>query len=160
LATVTTDHRLADRDRPAAPHRRRSRAGIALGLGIFLFRAALGCRFQKHPFGFAVETLEQFHQVMGWHGQLDAIAAVVLSPAEVLKQAEVFAELLAKALGGGVVLVLLQRDPDVADAAEVIADQFVEAVAMVLGDRADGAGYGVLLSVGHRRAAASSRRST
>lgn|GEM_PF-4729499 len=65
--------------------------------------------------GFALEALERFHQVMGRHGQLDLLPAVLLGPAEVLQQAEVFAELQAEALGRDEVLVSLQRVPEVTD---------------------------------------------
>jgi hypothetical protein len=87
-----------------------------------------------------VVAFEQFRQVVWRHGQLELIADLLRLPADVVEQAEVFAELQAEALGGGEVLVLLQRDPDVADPAEVVADQLVEPCALLLVDRGRGHG--------------------
>jgi hypothetical protein len=68
------------------------------------------------------------------HGQLERLALVALGPADVLQEAEVFGELQAQALGLGEILGALQRDEEVLDAAEVIADQFVEPVTLVAVD--------------------------
>jgi hypothetical protein len=46
-------------------------------------------------------------------------------PTQVRQQAEVFAEFQAKTLGGGE-LALIERQADVAQAAEVGADQFID----------------------------------
>jgi hypothetical protein len=62
---------------------------------------------------------------VGRHRQLECLAVVLRLPADVSQQAEVFAELDAESLGRGEVSVLLQRDPDVADPAEVVADQLI-----------------------------------
>jgi hypothetical protein len=75
------------------------------------------------------------------HRQLEALALVLLAPADISQQAEVFGELQAQLLGFGEVLSSLQGDPEVLDAAEVVADQFVEPFALVAGDgRGDGHG--------------------
>ena len=79
---------------------------------------------------------------MGRHRQLERLAVVLRLPADVGQQAEVFAELDAEPLGRGEVPVLLQRDPDVADRAEVVADQLVETVALIAVDRGGDAGHG------------------
>jgi len=67
---------------------------------------------------------------------------VLRLPAEVGKQAEVFAELDPHSLGEHVLAVLLQGDPDVADPAQVIADQLIEAVSLLFVDGRRGAGHG------------------
>ena len=74
---------------------------------------------------------EQFHQAVHRHRQIERLALVVRVPADILQQAEVFGELQAQLLGLGEVSGPLQRDPEVLDAAEVIADQFVEPGALV-----------------------------
>jgi hypothetical protein len=56
----------------------------------------------------------------------------VLVPADVFQQAEVFGELQAQRLGLDKVLGPLQGDPEGLDAAEVVAGQFVEPVALVV----------------------------
>jgi len=53
---------------------------------------------------------------------------------------------------------LLQGDPDVADPAQVIADQLVEAVSLIFVDGRRGAGHGALLFGGTPKAAAMPRR--
>lgn len=111
-----------------------------VGGGVFLLRLALGDRFEQDSLGFAVEALEKFHQVVGRHREVEGVAVVLAAPADVLQQAEVFSELDAEAFGGGEVLGLLQGDPDVAHGAEVVADQLVEAVALVPVDLGGGAG--------------------
>jgi hypothetical protein len=88
---------------------------------------------------------EEFHQVVGRYGQVEGGSVIAAVPADVLQQAEVFAELDAEAFGGGEVLGLLQGDPEIAHGAEVIADQLVEAVSLVAVDLAGGAGHGALL---------------
>src|SRR6185295_1026538 len=117
-----------------------------VGGGVFLSRLALGDGFEQDALGFAVEALEEFHQVVRRHREVEGVAVVLAAPADVLQQAEVFAELDAEAFGGGEVLSLLQGDPEVAHGAEVVADQLVEAVSLVAVDRAGGAGHGALPS--------------
>jgi hypothetical protein len=55
----------------------------------------------KHLLGFVMEAFEQFGQVMDRHGQLEALAVLILAPADLLQQLEVFAELQAEPCGGG-----------------------------------------------------------
>jgi hypothetical protein len=83
--------------------------------GVVFACSALCARLDKNPLGFAMQALEQFHQIVDGHRQREGLATLAGCPADVLQQAEVFAELQAEPLGGGEVLVLLQRDPDVAD---------------------------------------------
>jgi hypothetical protein len=54
---------------------------------------ALRARLDENPLGFAMQALEQFHQVVHGHRQREGLAALAGRPADVLKQAEVFAEL-------------------------------------------------------------------
>jgi len=89
----------------------------------------------EHLLGFAMEALDQFHQVVDRHRQIEALAALLPGPADVRQQAEVFAELVGELLGLGVVLGLLQRVPKVAYGAEVVADELVEPVALLAVDR-------------------------
>lgn len=100
--------------------------------------------------GFLAQAPHQFGQILVGHRQLDAVAVVVLGPAEVLEEAEVFAELDAEAFGGGVVLLALHRYEDVAEGGEVVAHLVVERVAFLAGDLDRLSGHGAFLSVGHR----------
>lgn len=59
---------------------------------------------------------------MGLHRRVDRFAFVLRLPADVGKQAEVFAELDPHSLGQLVLAVLLQGDPDVADLIQVVAE--------------------------------------
>jgi len=77
---------------------------------------------------------------VGRHRQLEALAIVVSGPADVGQQAEVFAVLDAEALGRCEVPAPAEGDPKILDAVEVMADQFVEAVALVAADRRGDAG--------------------
>ena len=79
---------------------------------------------------------------MSGHGQLERLALVALGPTDVLQEPEVFGELHPQLLGPGEVLGALQRDEEVLDAAEVIADQFVKPFALVAVDGRNGAGHG------------------
>ncbi len=58
------------------------------------------------------------------------------------RQAEVPAELEAKALGCGEVPTSPKRGPEVVDAVEVVADQLVDAGALIAVDRDRGVGHG------------------
>jgi hypothetical protein len=58
-----------------------------------------------------------------------------------VQEPEVFGELQAQSLRLGEVLGALQRDKEVLDAAEVVADQFVEPFALLAVDGRDGAGH-------------------
>jgi hypothetical protein len=81
-----------------------------------------------------LKALEQFHQVVKLHRQLELGAGVVLGPADLHQQAEVVGELQAELFGFGVVLLALQRVPEVAYGADVIAEQFVEPAALLAVD--------------------------
>jgi hypothetical protein len=63
---------------------------------------------------------------------------LVLAPAKILHQAEVFDELKAEPLGLPEILLVLQRVEEVAYRPKVIADQFVEPVALLVVDRGGG----------------------
>jgi hypothetical protein len=65
-----------------------------------------------------------------------------LAPADVLQQPEVFGELQPQLLGADEVLGPLQSDPEVLDAGEVVADQFVEPFALVAIDGRGDGGHG------------------
>lgn len=112
-----------------------SRGVLAAGL-------SLGALLDQHRHGFRVQALEQFHQVVGGHGQLERLALVALGPADVPQEAEVFGELQAQALGLGEVLGALQRYEEVLDAAEVVADQLIEPFALLAVNGRHGAGHG------------------
>jgi hypothetical protein len=75
------------------------------------------------------------------HGQIEHLALVALGPADVLQEPEVFAELQTQSLGLGEVLGPLQRYEEVLEAAEVIADQLIEPLALVAVDGRDGVGH-------------------
>jgi hypothetical protein len=64
-----------------------------------------------------MQARQQFHQVACRHGQVERLALVFLSPADVMQEAEVFGELDRQLLGLGEVLGALQRDEEVLDAA-------------------------------------------
>jgi hypothetical protein len=96
-----------------------------LGRPIVLPSLSLGALPMKHLLGFVMEAFESFHQVVDRHGQLEALAALILAPADVLQQLEVFAELQAEPCHGGELLVPLQRVEEVAYGAKVVADQLV-----------------------------------
>jgi hypothetical protein len=102
--------------------------------GVFAARLSLGARLNEDIHRFALQALEQFHQVVLRHGQVERLALVLLAPTDVLQQPEVFGELLAKALGGGAVLGPLHRDPEILDEGEVIANHLIEPVALVAVD--------------------------
>lgn len=77
---------------------------------------------------------QQFDQIVRWDRQGDVRWAVLWLPADVFEQAEVFAELDPQPLSLGEVL-LLDRDPEVADPAEVVKDELVERVSAPPVDR-------------------------
>lgn len=72
---------------------------------------------------FVLQAPQRFDQVVRRHRQLEALAPLVLAPADVLQQFEVFVELEAKLGSLGEVLVALQRVEEVAHGAEVVAGQ-------------------------------------
>lgn len=76
------------------------------------------------------------------HRQLDALARIALAPAKILKKAEIFGELDAKPLRFHEVFVALQGIEEIAYGAKVIADQFVQPLALVAGNGDRGGGHG------------------
>jgi hypothetical protein len=89
-----------------------------------------------------VQAPKHFHQVVSGHRQLDALAPVVLAPAEVLEKPKVFGELRTEPLGFDKVLLALEEVEQIAYGAEVVADQLVEPLALVAVDRDRGLGHG------------------
>src|SRR6187549_571573 len=86
-----------------------------------------------------MQARQQFQQVGTRHRQVERLALVLRPPADVLQEAEVFGELHRQLLGLGEVFGALQGDKEVLDAAEVVADQFVEPFSLV---PVDGRGRG------------------
>jgi hypothetical protein len=112
-----------------------ARPEALIGRFVFLTRLALAGRFVQQLLGFVVQPLQGFRQVVRRDRQLELGAVFVGPPADGGQQAEIFAELDAEPLGGGVIPAASECDPEVLDAVEVVADQLVDAVALGLGDR-------------------------
>jgi alpha-ketoglutarate-dependent taurine dioxygenase len=96
-----------------------------VGLGVPSPRLSLIAVFDQDLGRFVPQAPEELSQLVRRHGQHVGLTRLVLAPADVLQEPEVFGELLSHSLDGGEVLGPLQRHPEVLDAAEVVADQLV-----------------------------------
>ncbi len=81
-----------------------------------------------------MQAPQQFDQVVRRDRQGNLRWAVLRLPADVFEQAEVFAELDPQPLSLGEVL-LLDRDPEIAEATEMVEDELVERVPTLPVDR-------------------------
>jgi hypothetical protein len=99
---VTLTARPANRARPAPSRRLIAELEAPIGIGVVAARPSLAAaRPDENLHRFAVQPLEQFHQIMRRHRQIERLALIVLVPADVFQQAEVFGELQAQRLGLG-----------------------------------------------------------
>jgi hypothetical protein len=120
----------------------------SVGVGIPSLRLGLPAMLDEDLGRFVPQAPEELSQLVRRHGQHVGLTRLVLAPADVLQEPEVFGELLSHSLDGGEVLGPLQRHPEVLDAAEVVADQLVQAVALLAVDRD-------LVAAGHQAATCS-----